>query len=223
MAIFNVICFSGEFSLVLICLIGDYYIFESKLVIDLLKKILFFKENLLRALMDNASHGLIGLISWLVVSYPNTDIYELIASGAIASFIDLDHFISARSLYLSDATSLSTRPFLHNSLTMIILNVIIYAGLSVFYPEKRYWAVLFFVSWFSHHVRDANRRGLWFGPIYTTSPLKKPVYFGLIALAPLALRFFYNDTKNLFDFRSNLLGMIRQKNESLVRRYIHIV
>ncbi|CAF1067674.1 unnamed protein product, partial [Brachionus calyciflorus] len=114
----------------------------------------------------------------------------------------LDHFIAARSFKLQAATSLEKRPFLHNSLFLIISNTIL-----VFIDKK--FSLLFFVSWFSHHIRDANRRGLWLGSLYTTSPINDGLYLTFILLTPLLLRYFYSS------------NFIKNNNESILRFLIN--
>lgn len=62
-----------------------------------------------RALVDLLTHGLIGFLSWAVVLY-RTELYrnhlskpimaEVFVCGTLASFIDVDHFIAARSYRL---------------------------------------------------------------------------------------------------------------------------
>lgn len=56
----------------------------------------------LRATLDNATHGLVGLWSWAVVIglRKKSDLYEVLLAGLLASIIDLDHFYMAGSLSL---------------------------------------------------------------------------------------------------------------------------
>lgn len=56
----------------------------------------------LRAALDNATHGLVGLWSWAVVIglRKKSDVYEVLLAGLLASIIDLDHFYLAGSLSL---------------------------------------------------------------------------------------------------------------------------
>ena len=60
-----------------------------------------------KALLDNSNHGFAGAISWLMVRcwqssqiLGRTVLMETSLTFAIASLIDLDHFIEARSIYL---------------------------------------------------------------------------------------------------------------------------
>lgn len=60
----------------------------------------------LRAALDNATHGLVGLWSWAVVIglRKKSDVYEVLLAGFLASIIDLDHF------YMAGSLSLKVRP-----------------------------------------------------------------------------------------------------------------
>lgn len=60
----------------------------------------------LRAALDNATHGLVGLWSWAVVIglRKKSDVYEVLLAGLLASIIDLDHF------YMAGSLSLKVRP-----------------------------------------------------------------------------------------------------------------
>lgn len=191
----------------LICIIGDYYVFDTNSLINLVNKRLGFSERLIRALMDNGCHSLIGALSWFIITYPNTNFLEFILSGFLSSIIDIDHFLSAKSFSLLDAISLPKRPFLHNSLTLLLANCILYIFLKKFSTNNS-WSLLVFVSWFSHHVRDANRRGLWFGPVFTTPPLKDSIYLSIILFMPIFFRYFYQNNYDLFN---SVYGYIFQK------------
>lgn len=65
-------------------------------------------KDFYRALVDNSSHGLIGLISWLIIvlksykykTYLINPYCDVIVSWIIASVIDIDHFILAKSFKL---------------------------------------------------------------------------------------------------------------------------
>lgn len=60
------------------------------------------QNNWLRALSDNAVHGVIGMWSWAIVIgvKKKTDLREIILAGFLASVIDVDHFLLAGSLSL---------------------------------------------------------------------------------------------------------------------------
>ena len=52
---------------------------------------------------------------------------------------------------------------------------------------------IFFLAWTSHHLRDATRRGLWFGPFFSTPPLPSWMYIGLTMIMPLMLSVFLHE------------------------------
>lgn len=176
----------AEILLAFLCLVGDYYVFDNDILVRKTSAFIGQSERLVRALFDNSIHGIIGCTSWLVVVYPNLN-KDLAVSAFISSIIDIDHFISARSFRVQDAVSLSQRPFLHNSLLMIAINF------GLWFVDKKV-SVLFFISWFSHHIRDANRRGIWFGPIYSTPPLNDGLYHSIILVTPLLVRYIYHSS-----------------------------
>lgn len=178
-----------EIGLLLLMIIGDYYIFDTTyLILKISQALHFLSERLVRALMDNASHCLVGVLSWCIITYPKLVLNEILVVGFLSSIIDIDHFISARSTSLHDAISLANRPFLHNSLTLCVLNLIILTVSYLLDPTKLNWALMFFTAWFSHHIRDANRRGMWFGSVYTSPAIPDAWYLSIITLTPLLLR-----------------------------------
>lgn len=72
-------------------LLGDYVVAIEALSQDL------------RAVADNATHGIIGLLTWYIVTNKVTNMsvasrfWEIMGCGLIASGIDLDHFAAAKS------------------------------------------------------------------------------------------------------------------------------
>ena len=206
----------AEISLAALIIIGDYFIFDSPGLITRLNKHVGISQQLLRAGMDNISHMFVGVISWSIISYSKLNTNEILAVAFLSSIIDIDHFISAKSLKLSNAISLANRPFLHNSLTLFLANILFFVLLSVFNSSKKLnWSLILFIAWFSHHIRDANRRGMWFGSIYTTKPIKDEWYLTIILIVPLALRHLYqNDGFILTIFISKNFKNTHSKTES---------
>ena len=49
------------------------------------------------------------------------------------------------------------------------------------------WVLVTFVAVITHHLRDANRRGLWFCPFGSTRPLSMPFYLLGIMTVPFAI------------------------------------
>lgn len=200
----------AETVLLLLLVIGDYFIFDSPHLVTPISQLSGFSQRLIRALMDNATHTLVGLISWFIIVYPKVSTGELLAVGFFSSIIDIDHFISAKSFSLIDAISLPTRPFLHNTITLVCINCAIWGLLAVFAPARLDWSLIFFISWFSHHVRDANRRGLWLGRVYSTEPIKDHWYLAIIILLPLFIRLWRLSNfefQSLFAYRENSQGL----------------
>lgn len=70
----------------------------------------YSSKEVVKAVFDNATHALIGGLSWLIVclNYRNRSAYlsllEISVSTLLSSLIDLDHFIVSRSLSLKVCT-----------------------------------------------------------------------------------------------------------------------
>jgi hypothetical protein len=123
--------------LALVSTTGDYIVTHTKL-------------HLFQALFDNATHAAIGGLSWFFVciNFKNRShlqtLFEIGACAGIASLIDVDHFVSARSFYLKvrrqncvglhcetvfqDATSLQKRPPLHCSTFPLVCCLLVLLG-----------------------------------------------------------------------------------------------
>ncbi|EGD73251.1 hypothetical protein PTSG_12231 [Salpingoeca rosetta] len=136
----------------------------------------------LYALLDNVTHASVAFCLWQLTLPDRGRLryhLEAVGSAAIASLLDLDHFVQASSVHLKDAVSLSRRPPLHST----TFSLCIIAGVYVLASAWRWWwhrmrvhgtprawqpsPILFlwlpFSAVFSHHIRDAYRRGLWLG------------------------------------------------------------
>ena len=181
-----------EIALVCLCLLSDYFVFKD----EKFKKIINSKTGIgikyIHVLLDNGSHSLIGLLSCTIFTIPNISIYNLILSAFISSFIDIDHFISAKSFSLDDAVSLPKRPFMHNTATLLAINLIISLYFIIYKQKQQQIPIIIFMSWFSHHLRDANRHGLWFGYHMCTPPLADHQYIAVTCLIPILFRFLNN-------------------------------
>ncbi|CAM9582329.1 unnamed protein product, partial [Discosporangium mesarthrocarpum] len=120
---------------------------------------------------------------------------ELFLAGCLGSFVDLDHFVAAGSLRLSQALGLAARPWGHSILALFL-------GVSDFPPLSSYPPMLSLFrgrlfgheeyvvfSGASHQLRDATRRGLWMWPPHgpSTAPLPYPVYLLAQAVLPVAV------------------------------------
>lgn len=146
------------------------------------------QNDWLRAMSDNATHGVIGMWSWAIVIglRKRSDFCEVILAGFFACIIDLDHFYLAGSLSLKAALSLPHRPPLHCS-TLIPIMALALKFLMQLLRLKDSWCFLpwmLFISWTSHHVRDGIRHGLWLCPFGKTAPLPYWLYVAITASLP---------------------------------------
>ncbi|GFQ74507.1 transmembrane protein 267 [Trichonephila clavata] len=93
----------------------------------------------------------------------------------------------AKSLKFKDAISLSSRPPFHNTTLMMafagcVILVMHFKGYELM--ENFGWYIL--VASVSHHLQDAQRRGLWLWP-FATKPINFPNYLILSYIFPLAI------------------------------------
>lgn len=109
----------------------------------------------------------------------------ILYATTIAIAVDIDHFLAARSLRLRDALSLTARPFGH-AIGAPFLGVALTA-LAVRIGIVPTWApVLVALSWLSHLIHDAVKRGFLLTPFFTgsTSLLPYLAYVAALALTP---------------------------------------
>ncbi|KAL4228416.1 hypothetical protein ACF0H5_011463 [Mactra antiquata] len=172
-----------EILLLLSCCIGDYLLLHP-----------IKQSQLLTAATDSLTHGIVGAFSWAIicdVKFTRQTVLECFLCGLLAMSVDIDHFLSAKSFHLKDALSLPRRPPFHAT-TVIILVDLVLITLSFILDQKfLLGAYLFTTAWFSHHVRDGHRRGLWFYPFGDTSPIPQYYYLFIIFIFPLITRFIY--------------------------------
>lgn len=62
--------------------------------------------------------------------------------------------------------------------------------------------VLIINAFVTHHLRDANRRGLWFAPFGSTRPIPDFLYIALVVVTPFVLMFFVPDTVKYIRLKS---------------------
>ncbi|XP_063701224.1 transmembrane protein 267 [Culicoides brevitarsis] len=162
----------------LICVGGDRLVDVNK------------ESPLLKAISDNLTHGLVGLVSYLVVVIDYRTSISLseqllltFACFIIACGIDVDHFIMARSWKLIHATSLPSRPYLHCSTIPLIFLILTFFA-SKFSFRLTLWTMMVFCAFLSHHIRDSTRRGLWFFGYGHTSALPYYVYVTAVMALP---------------------------------------
>ena len=98
------------------------------------------------------------------LSFLKTNIPLAILSGILSILVDVDHFIAAGSFSLEAATSLSERPFLHNSiLPLVLVTLLIYLHVNGIDRLLVFNLIgMSTVALVTQHIRDAARRGLMF-------------------------------------------------------------
>jgi len=154
---------TAALALPLVCLSGDSLLSTDKVLL----------HGFFKALVDSGVHFSVGGLSWLVAgtslqsSSVNPTVKQLtsevVLAATLSSLVDLDHFIAAKSFSLKAATSLQSRPFLHDSLVpILVLLTSLLLGLLDKSGLITRLGILTFSSLLSHHFRDAWRRGLWF-------------------------------------------------------------
>lgn len=86
------------------------------------------------------------------------------------------------------ATSLTTRPFLHNTTIPIAVCLALVAAHKAFnFPRLERLGLLILVAFLSHHFRDSWRRGLWICPVASSLPVSYHMYLVLTVLLPHAV------------------------------------
>jgi len=154
---------TAALALPLVCFSGDSLLSSDKVLL----------HGFFKALVDSGVHFSVGGLSWLVAgtslqsSSVNPTVKQLtsevVLAATLSSLVDLDHFIAAKSFSLKAATSLQSRPFLHDSLVpILVLLTSLLLGLLDKSGLITRLGILTFSSLLSHHFRDAWRRGLWF-------------------------------------------------------------
>ncbi|CAF0971854.1 unnamed protein product [Adineta steineri] len=144
----------------------------------------------LRAITDNFIHGLISVFATsFLFGWKRRTL--LILAYIAGSFVDIDHFLEARSLSLHHALNLQQgRPFLHNSLLLLIINIFAF-GIEHFLWRYHYiyYSAIFFIGWSTHHLRDAQRRGLTLLPFGETPPID--YYIPIMCFVLMTIKLFY--------------------------------
>jgi len=187
---YNVFQYITTVSLVGACILGDEAQKTESMVYGHWRK----------ALADNLTHAVVSGLSWLLVLdiagfTSRYGMLELLLSIVLGSVIDLDHFITARSVKIMDAVSLPSRPFLHCTTLMILLFQLLLLTSVYFQSTLVYrlsWILL--ISSISHHTRDAQRRGYWLYPFGSTRSIPYWLYIFIIAALPQFVRLFVNET-----------------------------
>uniref|UniRef100_A0A7G3AFZ1 Transmembrane protein 267 n=1 Tax=Lutzomyia longipalpis TaxID=7200 RepID=A0A7G3AFZ1_LUTLO len=161
-----------SFLLCFVCILGDYLTNRSK------------SRSVTKALVDNTTHGLVGLICGFILVGPFRERLTtceahsmLLVAYLVASGIDADHFLEARSFKLTDALNLPKRPFLHCSTIPLVIFTLLLMTLK--FSKSLIaclWLSVFFLAFATHHLRDSIRRGHWFYPLGSVNPTPYPIY-----------------------------------------------
>ena len=142
-------------------------------------------------IFDSLSHALLAGAIWrevqLVPLLKPRHIFislkaELLLSCILSSALDIDHFIAARSLSLFDATHLTSRPFGHS-----LLFIVISTSLICMLLRSATLTTLYFSAILSHQLRDSLRRGLLVWPFtntISTPPLHFFLYLSIFVIIP---------------------------------------
>ncbi|XP_055895670.1 transmembrane protein 267-like isoform X2 [Biomphalaria glabrata] len=171
----------------MVCLLGDYILVKLSGIQE--------NGNILRAVTDSTTHASVGALVWAVAEG-----YEFLGEkkkwlnvlfcAFLAASVDLDHFMAAGSLDLKKALHLQHRPPFH--ITSLIPAVVFLCWIIGYYrPSMKVFSLMFLASWLSHHLRDANHRGLWLAPFGHTPVFPSVVYIFLIVVLSLIVRICY--------------------------------
>ncbi|KAG6463782.1 transmembrane protein 267 [Manduca sexta] len=181
--------------LITTAIFGDYVVFNSK----------YSNSQVFRAFSDTFVHGILGGLSSVVFfNYDNSlnfhsYITYIIFCTVVSSLIDIDHVIAAWSLQWKDITNAKQRGIFHATTFWLIVVLILTLYGYVIKKQSLYTlSAILLVSALSHHLRDANRRGIWMPPLGSTPPLNKLIYITLLGICPHILAYVYQHTKFRF-------------------------
>lgn len=174
---------------------------------------------LVKAIYDNATHTTAGLLSALVmILQTNHRIFgfERVAligmCTVLSSLIDVDHFITAKSLKLSvifsnyykttdlisiiidtiffpqRAVQIQQRPFLHfTTIPLALMFLMFLLQRNAELSRVNLWLSVVVCAFLSHHTRDATRRGYTLWPFVTTGPIPYPSYIAAVVAIPFLM------------------------------------
>lgn len=202
----NIWVILADLAILGICVFGDRLLEEPD----------FTRIGWMRAIIDNSTHGAVGLLSWMVVLGGGCNSHgaqQIFLCGILASLVDIDHFIAAKSIHLKDVLSLPSRPPFHNTTLLFVIFIVLLLLqrnghiLTLLPGSLGSVAWIFLVAWLSHHLRDANRRGLWFWPIGSTPPLPRSVYLGSVMMLPVIVKLILSTLPNAPGFKTEHLPL----------------
>ncbi|KAK3758294.1 hypothetical protein RRG08_004116 [Elysia crispata] len=174
--------------IVTVCLIGDAMLTKAALV-NLHGT---YSVPMLRAFVDSSTHAAVGFLVWAMVENASllTDYSKwgnCIVAAVLAASVDVDHFLAAGSFRLEKALHLEKRPPFHNT-SLVLLGTLICVFLSKWRPKMWVFTLMFLSSWLSHHIRDANHRGLWIAPFGHTPLFSTQFYILCILVLAVCVR-----------------------------------
>ncbi|KAJ0406301.1 hypothetical protein ATCC90586_007339 [Pythium insidiosum] len=213
--------------LLLVCVSSDLFLHQH---------VLLSHWRLLRHLVDSAAHGAVGACAWGLFLCFSRDkratpvvsvwrswrpfVLSCLATGILASALDIDHFVAAGALSLRGATHLQGRPFGHAVTFILAASVAVWGvsrhcGVSRSQSARRVCRVV--IAWLSHQLRDGIRRGLWIWPLGSTPALFYPLYLAMELALPIALarwqRASFDDELDKNDDDDSEMGVERGENE----------
>jgi len=132
------------------------------------------------ALTDSFVHATIGFLSWAIVD--PASIFQLkpqlFVVGLGSAFIDIDHFLAARSLRVAEVLKAPYRGVFHCSGLFILFTLCLV-------PVNLNYALILILVSLPHHLRDSTRRGLYlYFPYVHTKPLPKFLVQCLLVFIP---------------------------------------
>ncbi|XP_050678127.1 transmembrane protein 267 [Leptidea sinapis] len=170
-----------------VAIVGDYIVLKCK----------YSESFLFRAISDNTVHALIGMLSAMLFMdgidlTKQAYFYNVAFCTIISSFIDLDHFLVAKSVYIKDLMSLKERGIFHCT-TLWLLITLVLLLYSYIYQKLNIYLLTYMITiaYTSHHIRDSTRRGIWLYPFGHTVPLNKYLYIFVTATLPLVLSYLH--------------------------------
>ncbi|XP_064645737.1 transmembrane protein 267-like [Lineus longissimus] len=203
MATFTLKTIILDFILGTVCFFGD----------QLLMMPTVHESDWLRVLVDETTHGLVGVFAWAAVidfEICWSHLFEIILSLFFSCAIDVDHVLAAGTFNLKAALSLPHRPILHCTTLILLISVVLFAvSRASNSKHAKHLPLMFLVTTLSHHLRDGSRRGLWMCPFGSLSMQQYSMYIALIMILPLVAKFVVVSV----DLANGFGGTIREKME----------
>ncbi len=132
------------------------------------------RSRQINSIFDSTLHGIISLLILIPLCQKP---YDYLIAFLAASLFDIDHFVSARSLKIKDAVSLSRRPKTHSVTFALLISTALWFLLPL--PFRNYMPIMIFISLTSHVIRDsADGKTLIFWP-FRINKVPYPLYITL--------------------------------------------